>query len=39
MFDRFGNYHAAFYILSGLLFLALLASTRVKREIGIVGKA
>ena len=39
MFDRFGNYHAAFYILSGLLFLALLASTRVKREISIAGKA
>ena len=36
MFDRYGNYHMAFYILCGLLFLALLASTQVRREIGVV---
>lgn len=34
MFDKFGNYHAAFYILCGLLTLALLVSTQVRREIG-----
>ena len=34
MFDKFGNYHVAFYILCGLLTLALLISTQVRREIG-----
>ena len=34
MFDKFGNYHVAFYILCGLLALALLVSTQVRREIG-----
>ena len=36
MFDRFGNYHNAFYLLCGLLALALIASTQVRREIGRV---
>lgn len=36
MFDRFGNYHAAFYLLCGLLVMALVASTQVRREIGVV---
>ncbi|MCA1857374.1 MFS transporter [Massilia oculi] len=36
MFDHFGNYHAAFYLLTGLLAAALLASTQVRREIGVV---
>jgi len=34
MFDKFGNYHAAFYVLCGLLTLALIVSTQVRREIG-----
>lgn len=33
MFDKFGNYHIAYYILCGLLTLALIASTQVRREI------
>lgn len=36
MFDHFGNYHAAFYLLCGLLVMALAASTQVRREIGVV---
>lgn len=35
MFDHFGNYHAAFYLLCGLLVAALIASTQVRREIGV----
>jgi sugar phosphate permease len=35
MFDKFGNYHIAFYILCGLLTLALIASTQVRREIKV----
>jgi len=34
MFDHFGNYHAAFYLMCGLLVAALLASTQVRREVG-----
>jgi MFS family permease len=34
MFDRFGNYHVAFYLLCGLLALAFVASMLVKREVG-----
>ena len=33
MFDKFGNYHIAFYILCGLMILAFIASTQVRREI------
>ncbi|MBC7624899.1 MAG: MFS transporter [Aeromicrobium sp.] len=33
MFDKFGNYHIAFYILCGLITLAFIASTQVRREI------
>lgn len=33
MFDKFGNYHIAFYILCGLLAAAFIASTQVRREI------
>jgi MFS family permease len=33
MFDKFGNYHNAFYILCGLLVLAFIAATQVRREI------
>jgi len=33
MFDKFGNYHIAFYILCGLLTLAFLVSTQVRREV------
>lgn len=33
MFDAYGNYHVAFYVLVVLIFLALLASTQVRREI------
>jgi sugar phosphate permease len=33
MFDKFGNYHNAFYILCVLLILAFIASTQVRREI------
>lgn len=33
MFDRFGNYHLAFYVLVGLVAVGLLASTRIRREI------
>lgn len=39
MFDRFGNYHAAFYLLCGLLVLALVVSTQVRREIGAPRRA
>jgi nitrate/nitrite transporter NarK len=35
LFDRFGNYHVAFYILCALLALALIVSTQVRREIGV----
>jgi MFS family permease len=33
MFDAYGNYHVAFYVLAFLIFMALLASTQVRREI------
>jgi MFS family permease len=33
MFDKFGNYHVAFYVFCTLMALALLASTQVRREI------
>jgi MFS family permease len=39
MFDKFGNYHIAFYLLCGLLTLAFIASTLVKREIKDVSAA
>jgi MFS family permease len=35
MFDKFGNYHIAFYVFCGLMLLALFASTQVRREIGL----
>ena len=33
LFDRFKSYDIAFYVLVGLVTLALIASTRIKREI------
>lgn len=33
LFDRFNSYEVAFYLLVGLLSLALIASTKIKREI------
>jgi MFS family permease len=33
MFDKFGNYHVAFYVFCTLMTLALIASTQVRREI------
>jgi MFS family permease len=33
MFDKFGNYHVAFYVFCTLMALALLASTQVRREL------
>jgi len=33
MFDKFGNYHVAFYVFCALMALALVASTQVRREI------
>jgi hypothetical protein len=33
MFDKFGNYHVAFYILCALVAAAFLVSFFVKREI------
>ncbi len=33
MFDKFGNYHVAFYVFCTLMALALVASTQVRREI------
>ena len=36
MFDVFGNYHLAFYVMVGLLVIAVLASTRIRREIKTV---
>jgi cyanate permease len=35
MFDKFGNYHNAFYLLCGLLIAAFIASFFVKREVKV----
>jgi MFS family permease len=35
MFDKFGNYHNAFYVLCGLLIAAFIASFFVKREVKV----
>jgi MFS family permease len=35
MFDKFGNYHNAFYVLCGLLIAAFIASLFVKREVQV----
>ena len=38
LYDKFGNYQVAFYVFCGLIFLALIAATQVRREIKVVGK-